>query len=41
MGRIDSGQQLRTDDPLALKDIVQIVQDKMSKQDSLRYGSAY
>jgi nucleolar MIF4G domain-containing protein 1 len=35
---IDSGQQLRQDDPLALKDIVGIVQTKVSNQDdSLRW----
>jgi nucleolar MIF4G domain-containing protein 1 len=33
----DSGQQLRQDDPLALKDIIQIVQDKVTDhQDALR-----
>ncbi|KAJ4494884.1 hypothetical protein C8J55DRAFT_466030 [Lentinula edodes] len=29
----NSGQQLRADDPLALKDIIQIVQDKIDKQE--------
>ncbi|KAJ3878247.1 hypothetical protein F5051DRAFT_488805 [Lentinula edodes] len=29
----NSGQQLRADDPLALKDIIQIVQDKIEKQE--------
>lgn len=34
----DSGQQLRQDDPSALKDIIQIVQDKVSdKSDDLRF----
>lgn len=34
---VDSGQQLRQDDPSALKDIVQLVQNKVAeKQDGLR-----
>lgn len=34
----DSGQQLRQDDPSALKDIIQIVQNKVSdKNEALRY----
>src|ERR1700676_500116 len=31
----DSGQQLRQDDPVALKDIIAIVQTKLSNQDEL------
>lgn len=35
---IDSGQQLRQDDPLALKDIIEVVQSKVSDtKDALRY----
>jgi hypothetical protein len=30
----DSGQQLRQDDPSALKDIIQIVQSKFSNNDN-------
>jgi nucleolar MIF4G domain-containing protein 1 len=38
----DSGQQLRQDDPSALKDIIGIVQSKLSGQDEkLRYASFY
>jgi nucleolar MIF4G domain-containing protein 1 len=38
MLRTDSGQQLRQDDPSALKDIIGIVQTKLSNQDDfLRY----
>ena len=34
---VDSGHQLRQDDPSALKDIVQLVQNKFAgKQDGLR-----
>lgn len=33
---LDSGQQLRQDDPSALKDIIQIVQAKVSEDDVLR-----
>ncbi|KAG6853988.1 hypothetical protein C0991_011851 [Blastosporella zonata] len=35
----NSGQQLRQDDPLALKDIIQIVQSKVSEQDDAALGS--
>lgn len=38
----DAGQQLRQDDPSALKDIIQIVQNKMynKEQSSIRYALA-
>jgi hypothetical protein len=32
---VDSGQQLRQDDPSALKDIIALVQTKLSNQDEL------
>ena len=31
---VDSGQQLRQDDPSALKDIIEIVQGKVSDKDN-------
>lgn len=36
---LDSGHQMRQDDPLALKDIIQLVQDKMQGKNpnQLRY----